>query len=166
MDLVDVPSALPTLLPLVSPGGLCYFTLNFDGQTLLEPTVDPDLDERIQALYHLSMDERIVNGNTSGDSRTGRHLLWQLPGAGAELLAAGASDWVVHPQRKSYPADERYFLHFIVDTIYQELAGHPTLDSEAFADWTRTRHHQIENGTLIYIAHQLDILARIRGRAE
>ena len=146
LDLVDTPSALPRILPLVSPGGLCYFTLNFDGQTMLEPTIDPDLDERVQALYHLSMDERMVDGRTSGDSCTGRHLLWQLPATGADLLAAGASDWVVHPLRKDYPADERYFLHFIVDTIYRELAGHPALDSEAFADWTRTRHCQIEQG--------------------
>jgi len=166
LDLVDAPTALPRLLPLVSPGGLCYFTLNFDGQTTLEPAIDPDLDERVQVLYHLSMDERMIDGRPSGDSRTGRHLLWQLPAAGAEVLAAGASDWVVHPLQKGYPADESYFLHFIVDTIYRELAGHPTLDGRAFDAWSRTRHDQIEQGALIYIAHQLDILARLPGGVE
>jgi hypothetical protein len=40
------------------------------------------------------------------------------------------------------------------------------LDSAAFAEWTRTRHHQIENDALIYIAHQLDILARMPDGAE
>lgn len=109
---------------------------------LFTPLIDPDLDERIQVLYHLSMDERMVDGRPSGDSRTGRHLLWQLPAAGAEVLAAGASDWVVHPLQKGYPADESYFLHFIVDTIYRELAGHPTLDGRAFDAWSRTRHDQ------------------------
>ncbi len=166
LDLVDAPSALPRFLPLVTPGGLCYFTLNFDGQTVLEPSIDPDLDERIQALYHLSMDRRLVDGRISGDSRSGRHLLWQLPAAGAELLAAGASDWVVHPLRQGYPADERYFLHFIVDTIYRELAGHPALDNKDFDAWGRARHRQIETGELIYIAHQLDILARVPDGAD
>jgi hypothetical protein len=59
---------------------------------------------------------------------------------------------------EGYPADEAYFLHFILHTIYTALAGHPQLDAERFATWITERHTQVEQGTLVYIAHQLDFL--------
>jgi SAM-dependent methyltransferase len=161
LDLMDIPSLLPRLLRLSAPGGLFYFTLNFDGATLLEPALDPDLDELIQSLYHRSMDERLVNGKPSGDSRSGRHLFGYLRAAGVEIIAAGASDWVVFPGLRGYPKDEAYFLHFIVHTIHQALAGHPELDRMRFERWVAERHAQIERGELMYIAHQLDFVGRM-----
>lgn len=160
LDLMDIPSLLPRLLRLSAPGGLFYFTLNFDGATLLEPALDPELDEAIQNLYHRTMDERLVNGKPSGDSRAGRHLFGYLRAAGAEIIAAGASDWVVFPGLQGYPEDEAYFLHFIVHTIHQALAGHPELDGVRFERWVAERHAQIERGELVYIAHQLDFVGR------
>ena len=44
LDLIDLATALPRLLSRLAPGGLFYFTLNFDGATILEPPIDPDLD--------------------------------------------------------------------------------------------------------------------------
>lgn len=156
LDLLDVSSALPDLLSVLRPGGLCYFTLNFDGVTLFEPVADEALESHLLALYHRSMDERIVDGRVSGDSRAGRHLFGQLQAAGAEALAAGASDWVVIPHQGAYPADEAYFLHFIIHTVYQELSGHPDVDGAALDAWAAQRHAQIDAGELLYIAHQLD----------
>lgn len=161
LDLVDVASALPGLLSVLAPGGAFYFSLNFDGLTLFEPAIDPQLDETIQHLYHRTMDERQTAGKPSGDSRTGRHLFKHLERAGAQVLAAGASDWVVHPQDGRYPADEDYFLHFIIHTIDLALAGHPELDREKLMSWTAERHAQIERGELVYIAHQLDIFGKL-----
>jgi hypothetical protein len=163
LDLLDVAAILPDLLGLLAPGGLFYFSLNFDGLTLLEPPVEEKLDETIQILYHRTMDERRREGKPSGDSRTGRHLFSHINIAGAQVLAAGASDWVVHPQGSKYPADEAYFLHFIVHTIDQALAGHPELDRDRFQRWVVERHAQVERGELVYIAHQLDILGRSGG---
>ena len=37
LDLVDIPTTLPQLFSLSKPHGLYYFTINFDGATLLEP---------------------------------------------------------------------------------------------------------------------------------
>ena len=51
-----------------------------------------------------SMGERVRHGRPAGDSRSGRHLFAHLRRAGARLLAAGASDWVVHAQPSGYPA--------------------------------------------------------------
>jgi len=161
LDLFDIPRALPSLLSLLKPGGLCYFTINFDGATIFEPTIDPALDARIETLYHRSMDERITDGQPSGDSRSGRHLFHLLPAAGVEILAAGSSDWVVYAVNGSYPQDEAYFLHCILHFFESTLTGHAELDGSAFAAWLAERRRQIASGKLVYIAHQMDFVGRM-----
>lgn len=161
LDLVDLATALPPLLSRLAPGGLFYFSLNFDGATILEPPIDPDLDALIEALYHRTMDARRDRGRPSGSSRTGRLLFGRLKEAGARLIAAGSSDWVVFPGPEGYPGDEAYFLHFIIDTIGRALHGYPELAGNRFQAWVAQRHRQIEARELIYIAHQLDFLGYI-----
>jgi hypothetical protein len=158
LDLIDIPPFLPWLAQLLAPGGLFYFTLNFDGETIFEPVLDAGLDARLIALYHRSMDERLIAGQVSGDSRTGRHLFAHLRAGGARLLAAGASDWVVHPHGNDYPADEAYFLNFILGFFAESLAGRPELNPGELAGWLQQRGQQIEQAELVYIAHQLDFL--------
>lgn len=157
LDLVSLPQFVPALLSLLRPGGYGYFTLNFDGATLFEPPIDPELDALIERLYHLDMDHRTVNGQPAGDSRTGRHLFGVLQDAGMEILAAGSSDWVVFPP---FSADDAYFLHHILHTIHHALRGHALLDEKQFVAWIARRHEQVETGKLIYMTHQLDFLAR------
>ena len=164
LDLVDASRILPGLISLMRPGGLLSLTMNFDGLTVLEPPVDPAFDEEILALYHRSMDSRIVGEQPSGDSRTGRRLLTLLREEGVEILAAGSSDWVLFPERGGYPGDEAYFLHFIVNLIDATLKGHPGLDPGRFTRWIGIRHSQIERGELVLIAHQIDLLGRAGDR--
>jgi SAM-dependent methyltransferase len=161
LDLVDVPSFLPRLFSLLRPGGVFYFTINFDGVTIFQPEFDRTLDAKIVRLYHETMDQRIVSGRPSGDSFAGRHLFTNIQACGAELLDVGSSDWVVYAVSNGYPQDEAYFLHHIIHTIWTALEGSPDLDAELLASWTRERHDQIEQGILVYIAHQLDFLGRI-----
>src|SRR5690554_5202748 len=163
LDLIDVPAALPHLLALLRPGGLFYFTLNFDGVTTFEPVLDPALDAQIERLYHETMDRRIVNGLSSGDSRTGRHLFTHLLRAGATILAAGRSDWVVFPGPAGYPANEASFLHAILQTVENALHGYPELDAAQFAAWIAARQEQVERAELTYIAHQIDVLGTVPG---
>lgn len=157
LDLVDIPRTLPLLRRLLQPGGLFYFTITFDGATILQPEIDPVFDAQVEAAYHRTMDERITAGRLSGDSRSGRHLFGHLARADFQLHAAGASDWVVHPVSGLYPADEAYFLHFIIHTMQGALAHDPTLDPTRLAEWSELRHRQIDQGELVYIAHQLDV---------
>ena len=124
--------------------------------TSLEPTINAELDERIERLYHQTMDTR----PTGGDSKSGRHLFGHLKSAGAEILAAGAADWVVHAVNGKYLEDEKYFLHFILHFFEESLTGHAELEADVFADWLAKRHTQIERGELIYIAHQMDFLVK------
>ncbi len=160
LDLVDVSAALPDLLAALQSDGLCYFTLNFDGETIFEPVADETYEARLMALYHRSMDERLIDGRPAGHSRTGRRLFGQLRAAGADVLAAGASDWVVMPAANGYPADEAWFLHFIIATVHRQLRGHPQVGGAKLEAWASERHRQIDAGELLYIAHQLDYLAR------
>lgn len=164
LDLVDLSGSLPLLLSLCRREGLFYFTINYDGLTILEPVSDPALDDLILSLYHRTMDERIVAGKHSGDSRTGRHLITHLSTLGAEILAAGSSDWVVIAGADGYPADEAFFLHFIVDTIYQAVRGHTELEHSRLEQWIKERHGQIERGELVYIAHQIDVAGKYSPR--
>jgi SAM-dependent methyltransferase len=158
LDLVDVSRILPGLISLMRPGGLLSLTMNFDGLTILEPSVDTALDREILALYHQNMDNRIIEGQQSGDSRTGRHLLTRLREQGVAILAAGSSDWVVFPGSDGYLRDEAYFLHFIINLIDTSLKGHPCLDPDRFARWIGIRHSQIERCELVLIVHQIDLL--------
>ena len=161
LDLVDVPRTLPALLSLLRPGGLLYCPITFDGSTIFQPEIDPEFDAAIEACYHQTMDRRLVAGKPSGDSRTGRHLFAHLQAIGAEVLAAGSSDWVVFAGANGYLADEAYFLHFIIHTMHTALTGYPDLDAGRFTAWIAQRHAQVEQGTLVYIAHQLDVLGRV-----
>ncbi len=164
LDLINVPAALPQLFAILKPHGLFYLSLNFDGATIFEPEIDPVFDALVERLYHQTMDERMTNGRLSGDSRSGRHLFHHIQKNNAEIIAAGSSDWIVFAGPEGYPADEAYFLQFIIHTINQSLQCHPDVNKEALADWVALRLAQIEEGTLIYIAHQIDILGRVAWR--
>jgi len=160
LDLLNIPDALSAILSLTAENGLLYFTINFDGMTILEPAIDAALDRQIEELYHQTMDRRVTNGKPSGDRYTGRHLFQHLRGRNITILAAGSSDWVVCASPNGYVQDEEYFLHFIVNTMAGALDHHPELDQARFAAWIEERHRQIERGELVYIAHQIDILAQ------
>jgi hypothetical protein len=149
-----MPESLPKLFSLTKD--MAWLTVNFDGVTSLEPPVDAVLDEKIERLYHRTMDTR----PTGGDSKSGRHLFGHLRSAGATILAAGASDWVVNALDGKYPEEEAYFLNFILHFFEESLTGHPELDASTFSKWLAKRRGQVQRGELVYIAHQMDFLVK------
>lgn len=161
LDLIDVQKILPNLVSLLSADGYFYFTLNFDGITIFEPVSDPDREAKIIECYHQSMDERLIDGHLSGDSHSGRHLFGNLQTTKAQILGVGASDWVVYPGSQGYQDDEEYFLHCILNFFENTLIGYPQLDQKMFEDWLEERREQVEQGELIYIAHQLDFVGKV-----
>jgi SAM-dependent methyltransferase len=164
LDLVDVPAVLPGLLPLLVPGGVYWFTINYDGESIFEP--GHPHDDQVMRAYHRDMDERIRYGRPAGESRTGRRLFRHLRDAGAPALAAGSSDWVVYPaQDGKYPADEAYFLRSILNTIRDALRNRQDRVGQAvLVDWLAARCRQLAAGELVYIAHQLDFAGRWPGQ--
>jgi SAM-dependent methyltransferase len=163
LDLVDVPAVLPQLLRLLTPGGVYWLTINYDGETIFEPGHPHDAP--LMAAYHRDMDERVRYGRPAGDSRTGRRLFHHLRDAGAPALAAGPSDWVVSAGPDgTYPGDEAYFLRSILSTIKDALRIRPDRVRPAdLSDWLTARHRQLAAGELVYIAHQLDFAGRSPG---
>jgi SAM-dependent methyltransferase len=163
LDLVDVPTVLPGLLRSLVPGGVYWFTINYDGDTIFEP--GHPLDDQVMAGYHRDMDERTRYGRPAGQSRTGRILFRHLRDAKAPALAAGSSDWVVHAAAaENYPADEAYFLRSILTTIRDALRSHPDwVEPADLTDWLAVRRRQLAAGDLVYIAHQLDFVGRSPG---
>jgi SAM-dependent methyltransferase len=158
LDLVDLDRALSRLMPQLGPGGLLYLTLNFDGLTAFLPEIEVSLDQAIVDAYHGTMDERRDGTAPSGDSRTGRRLLTELPRHGAEVLAAGASDWVIFPQGNAYPEGESQVLYRIIDLVEGALKGNTAVPADQLATWIARRRRQVR--PVIRFAHQLDVLAR------
>src|SRR4051795_10738160 len=160
LDLVDVPAVLPGLLRLLAPGGVYWFTINFDGESIFSP--DHPRDDDVLQAYHRSMDERVRFGRPGGESRAGRHLFASLCAAAAPPLAAGSSDWVVHAAPDgTYPDDERFFMESILRTIEDALTDR--VEPAVLAGWVAARRRQLAAGALVYIAHQLDFVGRTPG---
>jgi hypothetical protein len=163
LDLVDVPAVLPGLLRLPAPGGVYWFTINYDGESIFAP--GHPHDDQVMHAYHRDMDERFRYGRPAGDSRTGRRLFHHLRAAGAPALAAGSSDWVVNAGPDgNYPGDEAYFVRSILDTIQNALRSRQDWVKPAdLTDWLAERGRQLAAGELVYIAHQLDFVGRSPG---
>ncbi|MFC2026072.1 class I SAM-dependent methyltransferase [Chloroflexota bacterium] len=159
LDLVNL-DIIPALLNLVGPGGLFYFTHNFDGLTAFLPVIDPVFDQQVVHLYQRSMDERQIDGTFTGGSQTGRKLLSRVVAEGAHIIQAGASDWLVAPGETGYTDDEAVFLHAILQTVANELKDHPQLNALKFADWIDQRQKQIDSAELIFLAHQIDVIGK------
>jgi hypothetical protein len=147
LDVVDLEPALEALVGLSRPGGLLYFPIVFDGETMFEPTAEQD--EEILAAYHGTMRE---NG------RTGRKVFHRLQSLPVEVLEMGGSDWIVHPTRDGYSGDEEFFLAFILATIEGAVRG--LVEDSIVRAWVGERRRQLEGAQLLYGAHQIDVLAR------
>src|SRR5690348_6732001 len=163
LDLVDVPAVLPGLLRLLVPGGVYWFTINYDGESIFVPG-HPHDDQVMQA-YHRDMDERVHYGREAGDSRTGRRLFSYLRDAGVPALPAGSSDWddSAGPDG-NYPDDEAYFVRCILYTLQNALRSREDrVEPADLADWLAVRGRQLAAGELVYLAHQLDFTGRSPG---
>src|ERR1700761_1680218 len=146
LDLVDVPAVLPGLLRLLVPGGVYWFTINYDGDTVFAP--GHPHDDQVMRAYHRDMDERVRYGRPAGESRTGRRLFHHLRAAGAPALAAGSSDWVVSAGPDgNYPDDEAYFLRSILSTIQHALRNRQDqVEPANLAGWLADRGRQLAAG--------------------
>jgi SAM-dependent methyltransferase len=147
-DLVPHDDLLDALARVLGPDGLAYLPITFDGGTLFQP--DHPADDRVEAAYH-----EAIAAEPGRDPRSGRHLLDRFRAADGDLLAAGASDWIVRPVDGEYPADEAHFLSRILGFVADALDGSGVDGAD---DWLETRRDQLATGELTYVAHQYDLL--------
>lgn len=105
-----------------------------------------------------------IDAQAGRDSHAGRRVLSILQDRSGEILSTGASDWIVRPRAGGYPADEAAFLRTILHTIATTLSAEPDilarhdLAEGVLEDWLATRRRQLVDRSLIYVAHQYDIL--------
>jgi SAM-dependent methyltransferase len=158
MDLVNIPETLRGFQRLLRPGGLLYLTLNYDGLSCFLPQWEPEFEEMLVSRYHLSMDNRIIEGRSSGSSRSGRQLIQHLLSAKLPLIAVGNSDWIVFPLYGDYSRSEAFFLETIVHTLKRQLQQDSAVDQHKLAQWAEHRITQIAAGELIFMARNLDLL--------
>ncbi len=150
MDLVAIEDALDAFAQTLVPGGLAYFPITFDGETIFQP--EHPRDGAVVAAYHEAID-----AEPDRDSRAGRHLADRLRTRDGRLLAMAASDWIVRPRDGAYPDDERYFLRRILQFVEDALADATVEGSD---EWLATRRRQLAAGELTYVAHGYDLLYR------
>ena len=161
VDLLNVPTFLEAAFDVLEPGGYLYLPITFDGTTIFGPPIDTSLDRQIIAAYHATMDaRRTPDGLLTGGSGAGQALLRALPEAGLELAEEGPSDWEVVPHGGTYPHDVAYFLHHIINFVWESLRDGTVIPTDTLREWIAARHAQIERGQLVYIAFQIDVLAR------
>lgn len=161
LDLVHLPAFLNQLQGRLNRDALAYFPINFDGLTAFEPPLDPELDGAIVDAYHASMDARAAPEGPSAGSRSGRELLLALRER-AHVLAAGSSDWIVMAGPDGFTDDEAYFLHHILHFVETSVAEFANVSVEALDDWLAVRRRQIDRGELVFLAHQVDAVAKLR----
>ena len=155
LDLFDIDNLLTLLTNVLGEGGLYYFTINFDGVTTFLPEYNEEIDVLVESIYHDSMKEEGRDG-----SRSGRTVLMELMRRGAKIVQAGSSDWIVCPnQDGGYMGDEELFLLEILKFVKNELLASQKIESSVVEDWYSYRRQQISNSSLVFIAHQLDVLA-------
>ena len=66
LDLIDLAAALPRLLSLLLPADYSISASILTGPPSSSPPIDPDLDARIEALYHRTMDTAPLPGPALG----------------------------------------------------------------------------------------------------
>jgi hypothetical protein len=111
LDLIDIPATLPALCSLMRPGGLLYFPLTFDGDTVFLPEGEAPFDGAIEACYQ-TLDQRASRLETVAPAdiclltceRPG--WMWSLPVAPIGWFSAAAA--AILPMRL-FPA--RYHPH-------------------------------------------------------
>ena len=151
MDLVPTGRALDVFTDAVRPGGLLYFPLTFDGETIFQP--DHPADDAVVSAYHDAID-----AVEARDSRTGRHLLSRLGARPGDLLAVAAADAIVRPVGGQYPHDEAHFLDRILGFVADSV---PTTAVPAVEEWLEARREQLSAGELCYVGHRYDLLYRV-----
>ena len=155
LDLFDIDSLLTLLANGLKDRGLYYFSINFDGVTTFLPEYNEGIDMLVESIYHASMKK----GGRDG-SRSGRQVLVDLMKHGAKIIQAGSSDWVVCPSPKGgYNADEEFFLLEILKFVKKEMLASQRIERRVAEEWYSHRKQQVNNSSLVFIAHQLDVLA-------
>lgn len=167
MDLWEPESTLKTFFAsLDRDKGLAafYFPITFDGTTDFFPESSEgfEFDLQVENAFHRAMGSRKVLGYDTLACHTGRRLIPCLKGLKVKINSIGGSTWIVSSvEDRTYVEDEAYFVSSIIDFIQAtsdqfEEKGFPETPA-ALIRYFASRRKQISDGTLIYVAHNIDV---------
>lgn len=180
---VNKEKMLTSLNKLLNPGGLILLSINYDGLTCFEPVSDYDEEYFIMENFNnRSIKGQVYDGNVGGDPYCGRHLWGKLVDCGYEPLILDSEDWFIVPQiskSRKYSRLEVSFLKSVINEIYDanvdeniyrkaiagkkfgKLSEKPTRkEIEVIKSWKDRRNKQIDDGELLYICHNIGVLAK------
>lgn len=161
MDLLPLRPTLEKFANNLTDGGLLYATINYDGDTSLLPVyVDQTFERQLLDNYNASMENRRISDELTGGAYAGRRLHAALTNMSFKIIAVGSSDWNITPLDGAYRDQDDICLIALLDMIRGENARCMGVDVSALSDWYQHRLHQLDQGQLGMIVHQLDILAR------
>ncbi len=160
MDVAPLAPVTDTIANYLSPGGLFYGTLSYDGETALIPGYhDENFENTILANYNQSMEDRRLNGEKTGGAKSGRRLLSVLQIKGFDVIAYGSSDWNITPIRGHYRDSDQTCITALLEMINKEAMRHAGIDTGQLNAWYTDRLSTVEQQQLGLIIHQMDILA-------
>lgn len=138
-----IPVLLDRLTTNLTPTGVCYLPVRYDGVTTFVP--ESSSDTAVLEAYHATVTEC-----------TGRTFLEASHTTDVRLVAADGADRIIHPTNGAYPADEAYALHHLIHGIDAAIPN--TDPPPGMTTWGQRRHRQIDRAALTYIAHGIDLL--------
>lgn len=150
--LLDVLRLDEAVSHLFSLGDTFYFPVCFDGVTTFEPSYDGGFDRQVERAYHGTMDGE----DRAGGSRTGRRVFKAVRDAEGAVTAAGSSDWVIFPGEDGYTEDERVVVRHVLETVRDAVSEEGSPDDGRLKEWFADREKRLEDGELVYIAHNID----------
>lgn len=162
LDLVTLPEAVVELQTYLDDGVL-YAPITFDGLTGFVPA--HPADDAVVRAYHQHMRERSQPGRPDA----GRAVLESVAHTGGAVSAVGGSDWVIRSHNGVYPDEEKLVLEHLVSTVVDavsSMSGETSRQTacpseQTLSEWESERRAQLADGTLTFLAHNLDILARL-----
>ena len=161
LDITPLPQALRSFAAWLQPGGYFYASGNYDGDTLLLPVYgDADFEARLLCYYNHSMEQRLVDGQTTGGAYCGRRLHALLPNYGFNLRAYGSSDWSITPLRDAYRDGDAICLTALLEMIRAQGQTCGLFEQDQLDRWCDDRLRLLRQRRLGLIIHQLDFLAR------
>lgn len=166
MDLWEPEATLKTFFHALNTStgiNAFYLPITFDGTTDLFPTSSEgaDIDRKVENAFHRAMGSRKIMGHETLACHTGRRLVPCITGLKATVKSVGGSSWIVSPDKGVYSNDEAYFIACIVDFIQSTCDksggnGFP-VSSASVSRYLASRRKQISDGTLVYVAHNIDV---------
>ncbi len=157
-DLLDIEIFLPNYLDLLDTSGMLYASINYDCRSIFLPTWPDTRESELLKHYHESMERNSLSSSPLPACMSGSRLLSAALKNKFAILAAGSSDWLVHPKEKYYAEDETLFLRAILETIWLELRENKDVDQIFLKDWLLQRQNHLNEGKLIFSAKNLDML--------